>query len=399
MPAHPTWQQVAELAAKVDGAQPGMKGICLRGLPGWGELMAPLTTVVNTFGGTWFDQGLEGRRSTRPEFKKATKFYVDLVQRTVRRAPPQAGFTECLNELSQGKVAMWYDATSAAGSLEAAARRSRARSATCRRRSRRPRPPAGSTPGRGACQKATKNADDAWKFISWASSKEYEKLVGDEARLVQRPGRQAGLARTRTRTTGRRPPPSQQTQEAIEAADPHDPGVQPRPDARHPVRRHPGVHRPRHQGVPGDQRGHRRTHDRRRGPEEGPEARRRSRRLPRSDAPATGRCGPPTPTGHPCSSLTRRSGTAPPEPAAIAPHRPTSRPLECPRQRAPGPAAARPGLHDRGDPAAVRGHAGDLLLRLERALPRQAHDFTGLDNYARCLTDARLRHSVWTRSC
>ncbi len=56
MPAHPTWTQVADLAAKADGAKPGMKGICLRGLPGWGELMAPLTTVVNTFGGTWFDK-------------------------------------------------------------------------------------------------------------------------------------------------------------------------------------------------------------------------------------------------------------------------------------------------------------------------------------------------------
>ena len=37
MPAKPTWQQVADIAAKVDGAEPGMKGICLRGLPGWGS--------------------------------------------------------------------------------------------------------------------------------------------------------------------------------------------------------------------------------------------------------------------------------------------------------------------------------------------------------------------------
>jgi sorbitol/mannitol transport system substrate-binding protein len=44
MPDHPTWDQVAALAAKLDGAQQGMKGICLRGLPGWGEVMAPLTT-------------------------------------------------------------------------------------------------------------------------------------------------------------------------------------------------------------------------------------------------------------------------------------------------------------------------------------------------------------------
>src|SRR5207302_3639552 len=54
MPPHPTWQQVADLASKVDGAVPGMRGICLRGQPGWGEVIAPLTTVVNTFGGTWF---------------------------------------------------------------------------------------------------------------------------------------------------------------------------------------------------------------------------------------------------------------------------------------------------------------------------------------------------------
>ena len=31
MPAKPTWAEVAELAAQVDGARPGMKGICLAG--------------------------------------------------------------------------------------------------------------------------------------------------------------------------------------------------------------------------------------------------------------------------------------------------------------------------------------------------------------------------------
>src|SRR3954468_12855897 len=56
MPAHPTWPQVADIAARVDRRQSGMRGICLRGQPGWGQIFAPLTTVVNTFGGTWFDQ-------------------------------------------------------------------------------------------------------------------------------------------------------------------------------------------------------------------------------------------------------------------------------------------------------------------------------------------------------
>src|SRR6201990_1343318 len=119
MPAKPTWQQVADIAAKVDGAQPGMAGICLRGQPGWGQVFAPLTTVVNTFGGTWFTKDWQAAVDA-PEFREATQFYVDLVRAHGESGAPQAGFTECLNNLIQGNVAMWYDATSAAGSLEAA---------------------------------------------------------------------------------------------------------------------------------------------------------------------------------------------------------------------------------------------------------------------------------------
>jgi len=73
MPPNPTWDQVADLAAKVDGAQPGMKGICLRGQPGWGQMGAPLTTVVNTFGGTWFDADWTAQVNGQG-FKDATNF-------------------------------------------------------------------------------------------------------------------------------------------------------------------------------------------------------------------------------------------------------------------------------------------------------------------------------------
>src|SRR5580704_6874227 len=54
MPANPTWAQIQTFAAKLN--QPGkVSGICLRGLAGWGDNMAALDTVVNTFGGQWFD--------------------------------------------------------------------------------------------------------------------------------------------------------------------------------------------------------------------------------------------------------------------------------------------------------------------------------------------------------
>ncbi|KRE61952.1 hypothetical protein ASG78_00005, partial [Nostocoides sp. Soil756] len=49
----PTWQEVAAAAKKVDS--PGMSGICMRGKPGWGDLFGPLTTVIETFGGSWYD--------------------------------------------------------------------------------------------------------------------------------------------------------------------------------------------------------------------------------------------------------------------------------------------------------------------------------------------------------
>ena len=53
-------------------------GICLRGKPGWGEVLAPLDTVINTFGGRWFDDQWNAQLNS-PEVKKAVNFYVDLI--------------------------------------------------------------------------------------------------------------------------------------------------------------------------------------------------------------------------------------------------------------------------------------------------------------------------------
>ncbi|MFF7974764.1 extracellular solute-binding protein [Streptomyces sp. NPDC007905] len=228
MPARPTWQQVADLAAQADGARPGMKGICLRGLPGWGELMAPLTTVVNTFGGTWFDKDWKARLDS-PEFGKATKFYVDLVRRHGESGAAQSGFAECLNDMTQGKVAMWYDATSAAGLLEAD------KSPVKGRLGYTPAP-VEKTSSSGwlytwawGIQKASRNPDKAWKFVSWASGKGYEQLVGETSGWPNVPA--GKRASTYTNADYRRSAAAFQemTKEAIESARPNDPGVQPRP--------------------------------------------------------------------------------------------------------------------------------------------------------------------------
>ncbi|MGE3289629.1 MAG: sugar ABC transporter substrate-binding protein [Pseudonocardia sp.] len=229
MPERPTWQQVAQLAAQVDGAEPGMKGICLRGLPGWGELFAPLTTVVNTFGGTWFTQDWQAQVNA-PEFEAATKFYVDLVRTHGEPGAAQAGFTECLNAMSQGQVAMWYDATSAAGTLEDPAASNAAGKIGY------VYAPVEKTKASGwlwtwawAMPADSKNADNAAKFMLWASSKDYEQLVGQQLGWARVPaGKRA--------STYEIPEYKQAaaafgdiTLKSIQEVDPTNPGVQPRP--------------------------------------------------------------------------------------------------------------------------------------------------------------------------
>ncbi|WP_306214037.1 ABC transporter substrate-binding protein [Actinoplanes sp. RD1] len=228
MPAKPTWQQVADIAARVDGKQPGMAGICLRGQPGWGQIFAPLTTVVNTFGGTWFDADWNARVDA-PEFRQATEFYVNLVREHGETGAPQAGFTECLNNLIQGNVAMWYDATSAAGSLEAAGSPVQGKIGYVAA-------PVVRTPSSGwlyawswSIQQASTKKDNAWRFISWASSRQYEELVGSQLGWSRVPAGKRASTYANKDYLREAAAFAEPTRQSIESADPRNPGVQPRP--------------------------------------------------------------------------------------------------------------------------------------------------------------------------
>ncbi len=228
MPAKPTWPQVADIAAKVDHAQPGMSGICLRGQPGWGQIFAPLTTVVNTFGGTWFTADWKAQVNA-PAFTQAVKFYVDLVRAHGEIGAPQAGFTECLNNLEQSKSAMWYDATSAAGSLESAQSPVKGKVGYVAA-------PVLKTASSGwlyawawAIQQASNHKSDAWKFISWASSKAYEDLVGAQLGWSRVPAGKRASTYQNPQYLKVAAAFAEPTRQAIETADPRNAGVQPRP--------------------------------------------------------------------------------------------------------------------------------------------------------------------------
>jgi sorbitol/mannitol transport system substrate-binding protein len=184
--------------------------------------------VVNTFGGTWFDKNWNAQVNSRP-FVDAVKFYVNLVRQHGEAGAPQAGFTECLNNMEQGKVAMWYDATSAAGSLEGTGSPVAGKMAYVAA-------PVVKTEHSGwlyawswAIEHASKKQDAAWKFISWASGKQYEELVGSKVGWTSVPAGKRLSTYDNPDYLKASKAFAEPTRAAIQSADPANAGVQPRP--------------------------------------------------------------------------------------------------------------------------------------------------------------------------
>ncbi|MBK1786996.1 ABC transporter substrate-binding protein [Prauserella cavernicola] len=180
MPQNPTWEQIAGFAEQLDDPANGVAGICLRGKPGWGESLAPFSTVVNTFGARYFDEDWNAQL-TSPEFKEAANFYVNLVREHGQTGASSAGFTECGTRYGQGEAAMWYDATVMAGTNEDPA------SSTVAGKSGYVSAPVNKTDASGwlytwslALPKVTENKDAAWEFMRWMTDKQFVQTVGEE---------------------------------------------------------------------------------------------------------------------------------------------------------------------------------------------------------------------------
>jgi len=226
MPNKPTWQQVAAAAKKVNSASTA--GICLRGKPGWGDLFAPLTTVVQTFGGTWYDMNWDAKVNA-PEFVQAVTFYKDLLDAAGQKDPVSYSFNECLTALKTGKVAMWYDASVAASMLEADDSPVKGKMGYAHA-------PVVKTKESGwlwswnlAVPANTQHKDAAIKFIKWATSKEYHQLVGTKLgwSLVPPGARTSTYAIPEYTAAAAAYAPI--TLEVMSAVNPKQPGVNPQP--------------------------------------------------------------------------------------------------------------------------------------------------------------------------
>lgn len=188
MPPNPTWEQIGSLADKLNDKAHGVYGICLRGKPGWGESMGLITTMANTFGGSWFNMSWQPQLTSAP-WEKAVKFYVDLLHRD---GPPGAtanGFNENQALFATGKCAIWVDATSAAGRLY------NKQTSVVGDVLAFAQAPVAVTP-KGASwfwawslgiPATTHHLTAAKSFVEWATSRDYVKLVGDTDGWVTAP--------------------------------------------------------------------------------------------------------------------------------------------------------------------------------------------------------------------
>jgi len=181
MPPNPTWDFIASAAKKLTDRSTETFGVCLRGKPGWGENMALLTAMANSFGARWFDEKWQPEFNG-PEWKKTLSFYVDLMKAA---GPPGAstnGFNENLALFNSGKCAVWIDATVAA-SFVTNPKDSRVADKVGFALA----PNAGLGKASNwlwawslAVPAGTKKGEAAEKFVAWATSKEYLALVASK---------------------------------------------------------------------------------------------------------------------------------------------------------------------------------------------------------------------------
>ena len=183
IPEKPTWDQIAEAAKKMTDKSGEIYGICLRGKAGWGENMALITAMANSFGARWFDEKWQPQFD-QPEWKKALTFYVDLMK---ENGPPGAssnGFNENLALFQTGKCGMWIDATVAASFV------TNPKDSKVADKVGYALFPTGEAGAENhgnwlwawnlGIPASTQKAEAAQKFVSWATDKAYTELVASK---------------------------------------------------------------------------------------------------------------------------------------------------------------------------------------------------------------------------
>jgi len=229
MPDAPTWEFIGEAARTLTDRANNINGICLRGKAGWGENMAFLTAMSNSFGARWFDENWQPQFDS-PEWKETLEFYLSLMNDAGPAGASSNGFNENLTLFQQGQCAMWIDATVAASFVTNPEDSTVADSVGFALA------PDNGLGKRGnwlwawslGVPNSSQQQDAAQQFINWATSKAYAELVAAEEGWANvPPGTRTSLYENADYQAAA--PFAQMTLDSINAADPTQPTVDPVP--------------------------------------------------------------------------------------------------------------------------------------------------------------------------
>ena len=187
MPEAPTWDDIRSFACQLNDPANGVYGIAMKGIPDYGQL-APFITFMHSYGAKWFDMDWQPQ-FTSPEFKAAFTAYTDLVKECGAPGATSIGFNEALTLMSQGKAAIWVDSTVGAGFLA-----DESQSNVAGKVGYALAPTEGSSNGSSwlytwglGIVSSSDNKDEAFRFLRWATSKDYAELVAETYGAVRMP--------------------------------------------------------------------------------------------------------------------------------------------------------------------------------------------------------------------
>lgn len=229
MPTKPSWDFIRKAAKAMTDKKAGIYGICLRGKAGWGENIALITAMSNSFGARWFDENWQPQFDSK-EWHDTLQYYVDVLEESGPPGVSANGFNENLALFQTGKCGIWIDAT-VAGAFVTNEKDSNVADKVGFALA-----PDNGLGKRGnwlwawtlAVPSSSKKSDAAMKFISWATSKEYSALVAEKKGWAKvPPGTRASLYENEEYLKAA--PFAQITLESIQSADPINPTVKPVP--------------------------------------------------------------------------------------------------------------------------------------------------------------------------
>ena len=231
MPAEPTWDFIREAAAAMTDRDNDINGICMRGKAGWGEGGAIITVLGNAFGARWFDEDWNAQFD-QPGWKNALEFYTAMMAESGPAGYANNGFNENLSLFRQGKCGMWMDATVAAGWLAEDGKGGASDVAGKIGWAVAPNTGLGRNSGwlwawALAIPAGTQKVDAAKEFMAWATGPDYMRLVAFEnGHAAIPPGTRKSLY---DNEIYQNVPFAEMTLNAILAADPTNPTVDPVP--------------------------------------------------------------------------------------------------------------------------------------------------------------------------